>query len=390
VTKILKQRTLVDEKAGGHTMSLGEQIAVLDGLAAMDPNDGRTGQVRARANQYGSVLFGRNGIEGLGQMKPNDGRTGQVRARVDQYGRPTKVPNFLVKTHMPSTDGALYGGGSSYYPGGALMPSSVGLAQIPSVLPGAVNVISPSGGVNHGGGSSYADSLPLLPSNSGLVGFGYPFIQGGYGRAGLGHPLIQGGYGRAGLGHPLIQGGYGRAGLGQTLSAADEDLAQAAETAEHTRMMNPDDGRTGQHRSRVDEYGQPIVPGVLDRSNVLDPSEGANYGGGSDYYAGSPLLPSSVGLAELQTYDGLDGLALPLPVSKAVVNSLKSKAMSVAKRLNNMNPRQKAMAAQQLNVLGRQLFAARSMRRQAAQAAGVPVARVPRNRYAVRMPQWAQ
>lgn len=374
-------------------MSLGEQIAVLDGLAAMDPNDGRTGQVRARANQYGRVDFGRNGISGFGLMNASDGRTGQVRARVDQYGRPTKFANVFTKKDMPSTDGANYGGGSSYYPGGALMPSSVGLASlrgIPGVLPPKMDVLSPSGGVNYGGGSSYADSLPLLPSNSGLVGLATALIQGGYGREGLGRAFIQGGYGRAGLGAPYIEGGYGRAGLGQTLSAVDEDLAAASEAVETARQLDPNDGRIGQFRARVDEYGRPVVPGVLDRSNVIDASGGANYSGGSDYAPGLPLMPSSVGLAELQTMDGLDGLSMPLPVSKAVVNSIKSRAMSVAKRLNNMNPRQKAMAKQQLTVLGRQLFAARSMRRNAAQAAGIPVAQVPRNRYAVRLPYWAQ
>ena len=36
---------------------LGEQIAVLDGLDAMDPNDGRIGQRRASVTQYGSYLM---------------------------------------------------------------------------------------------------------------------------------------------------------------------------------------------------------------------------------------------------------------------------------------------------------------------------------------------
>jgi hypothetical protein len=351
-------------------MSLGEQIAVLDGLAALNPNDGRTGQRRAR---------------------------------VDQYGRPLMRGVMTRRDVIDPSDGANYGGGSSYAERLPLLPSSIGLAQlppqvvvgaaapfvapwlfgrrrglgnIPGVLPTRHHVVDYSQGANYSGGSSYAERLPLLPSNAGLVG--------------LATALIQGGYGRAGLGASFIEGGYGRAGLGQTMSAVDEDLAAASEAVETARQLDPTDGRTGQFRSRVDEYGNAVIPGVLDRSNVLDPSEGANYGGGSDYYPGSPLLPSSVGLAELQTHDALDGLSISLPVSRATVNAIKSKAMGMAKRLNNMTPPQKAVAKRQLNLLGRQLFAVRSVRRQAAQAAGIPVARVPRNRYAVRLPQWAQ
>ena len=64
--------------------------------------------------------------------------------------------------------------------------------------------------------------------------------------------------------------------------------------------MSPEDGRTGQVRARVDEYGRALIPGVLARRHVLDPSEGANYGGGSDYAPGMPLLASTVGLAGVE------------------------------------------------------------------------------------------
>jgi len=226
---------------------LGEQIAVLDGLSVLDPNDGRIGQQRARVNQYARRV----------------------------------MRDVMAKRNMISAaNGANYGGGSNYFPGGPLMPSSVGLADFPSSLPQRFNVISPSGGVNYGGGSSYAPGLPLLPSSSGLA-----------------NDLIDRGYGRAGLGASLINGGYGRAGLGGTGSAVDEDLAAAAESIAVARRLDPNDGRLGQRRARVDQYGRPVRPGVLERTNVLDPSEGANYGGGSDYYPGSPLLPSSGGLA---------------------------------------------------------------------------------------------
>ncbi len=230
---------------------LGEQIAVLDGLSALDPNDGRIGQVRARVNQYARLV----------------------------------ARNVLQKRNMiQASGGANYSGGSSYFPGGPLMPSSAGLAGMfggfPGVLPPRRNVIDPSGGANYGGAANYAPGMPLLPSTIGLAA-----------------SLIEGGYGRAGLGASLINGGYGRAGLGITGTSTDEDLAAAAEAVEVARRLDPSDGRTGQFRARVDEYGRPVMPGVLDRSNVLDPSEGANYGGGSSYFPGGPLTPSNSGLA---------------------------------------------------------------------------------------------
>jgi hypothetical protein len=239
---------------------LGEQIAVLDGLGALDPSDGRLGQQRARVAQYAR----------------------QVR------------PNVLRRRHvLDASEGGNYSGGSSYAPGLPLLPSSVGLAglrglrAIPGVLPTRRHVIDYSGGAQYSGGSSYAPGLPLLPSSAGLAA-----------------TLIEGGYGRAGLGAPLIQGGYGRAGLGQTGSAADEDLAAAAEIVEVAKRLDPSDGRIGQRRAQVDEYGRRVMPGVLARSNVIDPSEGANYSGGSDYAPGMPLMPSSIGLAGLGQSNG--------------------------------------------------------------------------------------
>jgi hypothetical protein len=231
---------------------LGEQIAVLDGLSVLDPNDGRIGQQRARVNQYARRV----------------------------------MRDVLAKRRMISAaNGANYSGGSNYFPGSPLMPSSVGLADFPSTLPQRYNVISPSGGVNYGGGSSYARGLPLLPSSAGLA-----------------NTLIDGGYGRAGLGASLINGGYGRAGLGGTGSAVDEDLAAAAESIAVARRLDPRDGRLGQQRARVDQYGRQVRPGVLDRTNVIDPSEGANYGGGSNYFPRGPVMPSAVGLADASFY----------------------------------------------------------------------------------------
>jgi len=337
---------------------LGEQIAVLDGLAALDPSDGRIGQQRAQ---------------------------------VDQYGRPV-MPGVLARRNViDASEGANYSGGSSHARGLPLMPSSVGLAafsqggewpgslgNIPGVLPERRHVIDYSGGALYSGGSSWTGGLPLTPSSAGLA-----------------DSFIKGGYGRAGLGAPFIQGGYGRAGLGQTASAVDEDLAGAMEAVEAARQLDPADGRIGQQRAQVDEYGKPIMPGVLARSNVIDASEGANYSGGSSSAPGLPLMPSSIGLAgfqgalaELQTADDLDNAALPLPknvrkvAGKGTVVALKKKAQAAAKRLQRvrMTRRARAKEVHRIAVLGQKLARARQIRREVARG----------GRYAVRQPMWAQ
>lgn len=146
------------------------------------------------------------------------------------------------------SDGANYGGGSSFAPGLPLMPSTVGLAgcagcgSADSDLSGVFaaldpnvtqrrNVIDPSGGANYGGGSSFAPGLPLMPSTVGL---------------------------------------------------ADMDPVMLA-------YMNAGPG-----------------PNVVSQRNVVDPSHGANYTGGSSFAPGMPLMVSSAGLAELNVADPLD------------------------------------------------------------------------------------
>lgn len=307
-------------------MALGEQIAVLDGLAALDPNDGRIGQVRAR---------------------------------VDQYGRPV-MPNVLRRMNVIApAEGANYGGGSSYYPGGPLLPSTIGLADVPSMLPPAMNVISPSHGVNYGGGSSYAPGLPILPSTVGLVG--------------LASRLIEGGYGRAGLGASAINNGYGRAGLGSTGTAVDEDLAAAAEAVEVARKLDPNDGRIGQFAPQVDEYGKRVMPGVLARSNVLDPSEGANYGGGSSYFPGGPLTPSNSGLAGFAACGCPPGLGdarliaggygrAGLGALTAVQRNVLMSKLAYHNQQAGLERRRMAIAAQGKSVASRNAYAAAQQR----------------------------
>jgi len=334
---------------------LGEQIAVLDGLAALDPNDGRIGQQRARVDQYARAL----------------------------------MPGVLTRTGViDPSGGANRSGGSDWAPGMPLMPSTVGLANIPSVLPSKRGVVAPSGGANYTGGSDWVPGLPLVVSSAGLA-----------------DSLIRGGYGRGGLGTALVRGGYGRAGLGVTNSAIDEDLAGAAEAVELGRVMDANDGRIGQERARVDEYGRPVMPGVLERSNVIDASAGANYAGGSSYAPGLPLMPSSVGLAGLGEYDELDGLSdLAIGLPKALVKMAGKRALDKAKdgaaRLmrtarRRRTPQQRAAFMAKLQAKGLTIEKMREIRRAAlarkqqqqrmmAQHGGVGP------NFAIRAPLWAR
>jgi hypothetical protein len=166
--------------------------------------------------------------------------------------------------------GGTVSGGSSWEPGIPTLYGSAGLAadydltdkmdrlpndlsnperdflnymnDIPINLPSRKKIIDASRGANYSGGSSYSPGLPLTPSNAGL------------------------------------------AGAGSRLQNIKERIAMR-------QQMN----------LRVQQVGQNYQV----RNNVIDPSAGANYGGGSTYYPGSPLLPSSAGLAEMEALDRL-------------------------------------------------------------------------------------
>lgn len=268
-------------------MQLAEQIAVLDGLGAVLPG-------------YA------------------DGRTGANRAAVDQYAQ-AKMQGFMLRQQViDAGEGANYGGGSSYAAGMPLMPSTIGLADMPGVLPQRRHVLDASGGGNYGGGSSYAAGLPLLPSTVGLAGHEYGGAVGTY---------------------------------------ADQDLSSAFNALS-------------------------VTTGVLPtRRNVIDPSVGANYSGGSSYAPGLPLLTSTVGLAAL---DNLSDLQLRLPrkmrsiVGRKALKSAKANVLSKASRMRRMSASQKPAAARYLNTALTKLRKIRYARAQhatrTAMTGGVPVA----------------
>jgi hypothetical protein len=328
--------------------AFGEQIAVLDGF-----EDGSS-----------SIDY---------DTSEMDGRIGQARADAAQYARVTaRGPAGITATSrmnvLDASAGANYSGGSSFAPGLPLLPSTVGLAAIPGVLPERFNVINPSQGANYSGGSSWTGGMPLVSSNSGLAA-----------------SLIRGGYGRDGLGRGLAANeGYGRAGLGQPMAGADNDLCGAFASIELGRM-DPNDGRLGQERARVDQYARMIASNVLVKTNVIDPSGGANYSGGSSWTGGIPLISSNAGLAGLDAMGNrslrtaiakikrsggrVNADTAVATVGKGALDQLKAHARQLQQVWGRLSPMQKAQGRAILRALGIVRLARANIIRASAQAA---------------------
>lgn len=83
-----------------------------------------------------------------------------------------------------------------------------------------------------------------------------------------------------------------------------------------------EDGRIGRSPASGAEYAKRKLHNFETRRNVLDASEGGNYSGGSSYAPGLPLLPSSVGLAGLADSDLINYSKITnvLPPKKNVVD----------------------------------------------------------------------
>jgi len=193
IPNVLTRRNVIDASEGGN-YSGGSSYA--PGLPLLPSSIGLAGTSiiqggYGRAGLGASIIQGGYGRAGLGQVgthadadlaaaadiveavrasSASDGRIGQQRAQVNQYASMV-MPNVTRRTNvLDASEGGNYSGGSSYAPGLPLLPSSIGLAGIPGVLPPKRFVIDPSGGANYSGGSSYAPGMPLLPSSAGLAG----------------------------------------------------------------------------------------------------------------------------------------------------------------------------------------------------------------------------
>jgi hypothetical protein len=70
--------------------------------------------------------------------------------------------------------------------------------------------------------------------------------------------------------------------------------------------MTPSGPNAG--RSSPSRY---VSPFASVRRNVVDPSEGGNYGGGSSWTPGMPVMPSAVGLADAELQSIASGVLPP-------------------------------------------------------------------------------
>jgi hypothetical protein len=126
--------------------------------------------------------------------------------------------------------------------------------------------VSGSGGANYGGGSSYYPGNPTMPSSEGLAG-----MEQGWMDDTTPQREPQDDY--AGYLAAFNGGSYVVSGVG------DSDATQA--TGYQGRSLTSQAGWVGTDRN-------------------VSGSGGANYGGGSSWYAGNPTMPSSEGLASLE------------------------------------------------------------------------------------------
>jgi len=168
-----------------------------------------------------------------------------------------------------------------------------GLDDVPGYR-SRVNVIDPSEGANYGGGSDYYPGSPLVTSNSGLAGADDDLLRGYRSRVNVIDPSEGANYGGGSdyyPGSPLVTSNSGLAGCYEGCGLNDIDKAYGS-TMEAVPMSQ-------NYRSRV---------------NVIDPSEGANYTGGSDYSPGMPLITSNSGLA------GLDAVSDKFFMAKLFAN----------------------------------------------------------------------
>lgn len=322
---------------------LGDEIAVLDGL------DGHFGTGRSSPSRYVAPFstVRRNVID------PSEGGTygggsswapgmpvmpsavGLADADLQSIASGVLPPRMNV---IDPSGGALFTGGSSWTGGMPLTPSNAGLAgdlgavcsylvvqsiggEAPTTVRRAVNYataktiflervkdtqrIQATPGQHH---DVYEDSFVYL-ARGGQVLTAWPLSVSGdrlqswaqqrhMPLSGLsGGPIPTGRADEYSDFHGLSGGPIptGRADSYSDFASLDAYFEAAGSS------MTPTGPSTG--RSSPSRY---VTPFATVRRNVIDPSEGANYGGGSSYAPRMPLLPSTIGLAELSVSDMLD------------------------------------------------------------------------------------
>lgn len=272
-----------------------------------------------------------------------DGRIGRTPATGAEYAERIGSGMEIRRDVIDPSEGGNYSGGSSAVPRFIpLMPSSVGLAsdladkdllnymKSTGSLPPRTQVISPSEGGNYSGGSSaYPQDIPLMPSSVGLA---------------------------------ACAGGCYE---GVPIGALDGVFGSTLEIQ---------DGRIGRTPATGEEYADRITSGFEIRRDVIDPSEGANYSGGSSAVPRYlPLMPSSVGLAGLDDIDDAVFEAVPREILASAIGSmfklnkgafkrvagyrrlrrLKGKKVKMLRAMSAMHPSQKMVAGKKISMVNR-------------------------------------
>ncbi len=174
--------------------------------------------------------------------------------------------------------GANYSGGSDWYPGAPVYPSSEGLAGGYTV---DVMRRNPSGsnGANYSGGSDWFPGAPVYPSSEGLA------ATKRYGEYDSPYGNMKG----ACVARNPVTGDC----------AAFKGVDPMDPFAEY---MQTDPYNPAQPGDEYDAYLAAFRTSHYDVQRVRSPSAsgGANYSGGSDWFPGAPVYPSSEGLARVR------------------------------------------------------------------------------------------
>ncbi len=173
--------------------------------------------------------------------------------------------------------GANNSGGSDWYPGAPVYPSSEGLASGYMV---DVVKMSPSGsaGGNYSGGSDWYPGAPVYQSSEGLAG-----PRGAYASE---YGNMRGG--RCVAVHPVT---------GDCAAFKGVDPMDP-----YSEYMQTEEYNANTPGDSYDAYLAAFRQAPYDVQRVRSPSAsgGANYSGGSDWFPGAPVYPSSEGLARVR------------------------------------------------------------------------------------------
>jgi hypothetical protein len=230
------------------------------------------------------------------------------------------VPGYYDAGQVISPSaGGNYGGGSSWDSAIPLTPSNAGLAGLGLASADLVSyydagqVISPSAGADYSGGSSWDPALPLTPSNAGLaqadldvlgkIGAPAETLQLQRLLRAAGVQLTPDGVWGAGSARAVATWAMKRYGKPTSMPEALMETNRTFVPFARGKMVFITKPKVllevlEEIKMKADR-GEALagIPGYYNAGQVISPSAGANYGGGSSWDPALPLTPSNAGLA---------------------------------------------------------------------------------------------